>query len=99
MLVLSEEAVKNLVDIEELIQALERAHIQFSTGKAVMPVRLVVPLPEIKGRITSMPAYLGADKALGMKVVTYFPENPKQGLPTILAPFFCTAQRLENFWR
>src|SRR3970282_1587857 len=85
MLVLSEKEVQSLIDIEELIQALERAHIQFSTGKAVMPVRLVVPLPEIKGRITSMPAYLGADKALGMKVVTYFPENPQRGLPIILA--------------
>src|SRR3990172_5122434 len=92
MLVLSEKEVRRLIDIEELIQALERAHIQFSTGKAVMPVRLVVPLPEIKGRITSMPAYLGEDKALGMKVVTYFPENPKQDLPIILATVFlyCT---------
>ena len=88
MLVLSEKEVRRLIDIEELIQALERAHVQFSTGKAVMPVRLVVPLPEIKGRITSMPAYLGEDKALGMKVVTYFPENPKQGLPIILATVF-----------
>ena len=88
MLVLSEKEVRSLIDVEELIQALERAYIQFSTGKAVMPVRLVVPLPEIKGRITSMPAYLGEDKALGMKVVTYFPENPKQGLPIILATVF-----------
>jgi len=99
MLVLSEKEVRRLIDIEELIQALERAHVQFSTGKAVMPVRLVVPLPEIKGRITSMPAYLGADKALGMKVVTYFPENPKQVCRRFLPPFFSTAQRLENFWR
>jgi len=85
MLVLSEQDVQELLDIEELIQALEQAHVQFSTGKAVMPVRLVVPLPEIKGRITSMPAYLSEDKALGMKVVTYFQENPKKDLPAILA--------------
>lgn len=85
MLILSEKEIQSLVDIEELTQALERAHIQYSTGKAVMPVRLVVPLPEIKGRITSMPGYLGEDKALGMKVVTYFPENPQRGLPIILA--------------
>ncbi len=88
MLVLSEKEIQSLIDIEELIRALEKAHIQFSTGKAVMPVRLVVPLPEIKGRITSMPAYLSEDKALGMKVVTYFPENPKRGLPIILATVF-----------
>ena len=85
MLVLSEEQVRSLIDIEELITALEQAHIQYSSGKAVMPVRLVVPLPQIQGRITSMPGYLTQDKALGMKVVTYFQNNPKEDLPAILA--------------
>jgi alanine dehydrogenase len=85
MLVLSEREVKDLIDAEELIQALEQAHIQYSTGKAVMPVRLVVPLPQIEGRITSMPGYLDRDKALGMKVVTFFQKNPKQDLSAILA--------------
>lgn len=50
-----------------------------------MPVRLVVPLPQIHGRITSMPGFLNDDNALGMKVVTYFQDNPKRGLPAILA--------------
>ena len=85
MLVLSEAQVRSLIDIEELIAALEEAHIQYSTGKAVMPVRLVVPLPQIQGRITSMPGYLTEDQALGMKVVTYFQNNPEQNLPAILA--------------
>lgn len=85
MLVLSETEVKSLIDIDELIAALENAHIQYSTGHAVMPVRLVVPLPQIQGRMTSMPGFLSEDKALGMKVVTYFQNNPKRGLPAILA--------------
>lgn len=84
MLVLSKKDVQGILDIEELIQVLEQAHIQFSTGKAVMPVRQVVPLPQIKGRITCMPGYLGESNVLGMKVVTFFQENPKRGLPTIL---------------
>ncbi len=85
MLALSEKEVRGLLHIEELIDVLEQAHIQFSTGKAVMPVRLVVPLPQIKGRLTSMPAYLSEGSALGMKVVTYFQDNPGQGLAAILA--------------
>jgi alanine dehydrogenase len=85
MLILSETQVQGLIDIDELIIALERAHIQYSTGKAVMPVRLVVPLQQIDGRITTMPGFLNEDKALGMKVVTYFQNNPKQNLPSILA--------------
>ena len=85
MLLLSETQVKSLIDIDELIETLAQAHVQYSTGKAVMPVRLVVPLPDIHSRITSMPGFLNEDKALGMKVVTYFQDNPKRGLPAILA--------------
>ena len=84
MLLLSESQVQSLIDIDELIAALEKAHVQYSTDKAVMPVRLVVPLPQIHGRLTSMPGFLNEDKALGMKVVTYFQDNPKQNLPAIL---------------
>src|SRR5581483_9253803 len=39
----------------------------------------------IRGRITSMPGFLTGDQALGMKVVTYFQENPQKDLPAILA--------------
>jgi alanine dehydrogenase len=85
MLILTETQVQALIDVDELITALERAHIQYSTGKTVMPVRLVVPLPQIDGRITAMPGFLNEDRALGMKVVTYFQNNPKQNLPSILA--------------
>lgn len=84
-MVLSEKQVETLIDIDELISSLEKAHVQYSSGKAVMPVRLVVPLPQIQGRITSMPGFLNEDKSLGMKVVTYFQENPKRNLPAILA--------------
>ncbi|MBM4298270.1 MAG: ornithine cyclodeaminase family protein, partial [Deltaproteobacteria bacterium] len=85
MLILSETQVRQLLDLDELIRALADAHIQYSTGKAVMPVRLVVPLPQIQGRLTSMPGFLNEDNSLGMKVVTYFQDNPKRGLPAILA--------------
>lgn len=85
MLVISEQEVRGLIDTDELIEALEKAHSQYSTHRAVMPVRLVVPLPAIQGRITSMPGFLTDDKALGMKVVTYFQQNPKLDLPAILA--------------
>jgi alanine dehydrogenase len=85
MLVLSEKQVQSLIEIDELIAALSQAHIQYSTGKAVMPVRLVVALPDIQGRITSMPGYLTEDQALGMKVVTYFQNNPQRNIPAILA--------------
>ncbi len=81
MLVISEQQVRSLVDIDELIETLENAHIQYSSGKAIMPVRLVMPLPAIQGRITSMPGFLGVDKALGMKVISYFQSTAGKNLP------------------
>jgi alanine dehydrogenase len=85
MLILSEKQVRELLNIDDLIHALEQAHIQYSSGQAVMPVRLVVPLTPIQGRITSMPGYLNDVKGLGMKVVTYFANNASHDLPAILA--------------
>jgi len=85
MLVISENEVKDLLDLDELIAALEQAHIQFSAGSVVMPVRQVVPLPQIHGRISSMPAFMSEGKALGIKIISYFRDNPTQGLPPILA--------------
>ena len=100
MLILSEREVQSIIDIEELTAALEQAHIQYSTGDAVMPVRLVVPLPQIEGRITSMPGYLNEDKSLGIKVVTYFQNNPQKNLPAILATIMRFSRRERSTrWR
>ncbi len=35
MLILSERKVQRLLDIKELIQTLEQAHVQFAAGKAI----------------------------------------------------------------
>jgi ornithine cyclodeaminase/alanine dehydrogenase-like protein (mu-crystallin family) len=56
---------------------MERALADFSGGKAVQPVRVVVPVAEHKGFLGVMPAY---DGALGVKLVTFYPDN--QNLPT-----------------
>lgn len=76
-MILDEEAVRRLLRMEELIPAMERALTDLSTGKAVQPVRLVVPVAEHGGFFAAMPAYNGA---LGAKLVTFYPGN--RGIPT-----------------
>jgi ornithine cyclodeaminase/alanine dehydrogenase-like protein (mu-crystallin family) len=61
-----------------LIPAMERALSALSAGKAIQPVRVMVPVAEHGGFLGSMPAYAGAQ--LGAKLVTFFPGN--QGIPT-----------------
>jgi ornithine cyclodeaminase/alanine dehydrogenase-like protein (mu-crystallin family) len=75
---LDESEVGNLLDMKEVIPAIERALADFSSGKVVQPVRTVVPVMEYGGFLGVMPAYTG--DALGAKLVTFYPRNT--GMPT-----------------
>ena len=70
---LDEAAVDRLLRMEEVIPAMERALADFSSGKAVQPVRTVLPVAEHKGFLGLMPAYTGT--ALGTKLVAFYPHN------------------------
>ncbi len=85
MLILSAAQVQSLIDMGEAIDAVERALVEFSGGAAVMPVRVSTQVPSHSGLMLSMPAFLGRTDALGSKIVTVYKDNPRQGLPTILA--------------
>ena len=70
---LDEAAVDRLLRMEEVIPAMERALADFSSGKAVQPVRTMLPVAEHKGFLGLMPAYTGT--ALGTKLVAFYPHN------------------------
>lgn len=74
---LDEGAVRELLDMRDLIPSMARALADLSGGRAVQPVRTVLPVAEHKGFFGVMPAYNGA---LGAKVVTFYPHN--QGIHT-----------------
>jgi len=76
-MILDEEAVRRFLRMEDLIPAMADAVADLSSGKAVQPVRVVVPVAEYAGFLGVMPAYAGA---LGAKLVTFYPNN--QGVPT-----------------
>jgi len=77
MVFLDEGAVRRLLRMVDLIPAMEGALADLSSGNAVQPVRVVVPVKDHQGFFGVMPAY---DKALGAKLVTFYPNN--QGIPT-----------------
>jgi ornithine cyclodeaminase/alanine dehydrogenase-like protein (mu-crystallin family) len=70
--------VERLLRMEDLIPVMADALATLSAGRAVQPVRLVVPVAEHRGFFGVMPAYAGG--ALGAKLVTWYPNN--QGVPT-----------------
>src|SRR5918994_3946272 len=75
---LDETAVSHLLHMEEVIPAMEKALADFSSGKVVQPVRVMVPVAEHQGFLGLMPAYTGM--SLGVKLVAFYPQN--QGVPT-----------------
>src|SRR5664279_510674 len=76
----SEAAVREVLRYEDLIPAMERALIDFSSGKVLQPVRSILPVAQHHGFFGIMPAVYG--DIMGAKLVTLFPDNANIGLPT-----------------
>jgi len=70
--ILDEDGVRKFLRMEELIPAMARALADLSGKRAVQPVRTVVPVADHRGFFGVMPAY---NRALGAKLVTFYPEN------------------------
>jgi len=70
---LDEAAVRDVLRMEDVIEAMEKALAAFSSGRAVQPLRTVIPVDEHGGFLFVMPAYTGT--ALGAKLVTLYPGN------------------------
>jgi alanine dehydrogenase len=73
VILLSEAEVRELLDLDVLVDALADAHRELSDGKASMPPRIAA-LAERNGLLGAMPAYLPS-AGLTCKLVTLFPEN------------------------
>ncbi|MFA4016244.1 MAG: hypothetical protein RUDDFDWM_001347 [Candidatus Fervidibacterota bacterium] len=80
---ISEEEVKRLLTMQETIEAVEMAFREKALGNAVMPPKLIIPLPD--GDLRAMPAYLKGVNLAGVKVVNSHPKNRALGLPTVMA--------------
>jgi ornithine cyclodeaminase/alanine dehydrogenase-like protein (mu-crystallin family) len=86
MLFLSEEQVRKHLRLEELIPAMEKALIEFSSGKVTQPVRSVITVDPPGGFFGMMPAR--TPDGLGIKLVTFYPRNAERGIPTHMATIF-----------
>ena len=74
MIFLSEAEVRELLDLDELVDALAAAHRDLSAGEASMPPRIAAMVQERQGLLGVMPAYLPS-AGLACKLVTLFPQN------------------------
>jgi ornithine cyclodeaminase/alanine dehydrogenase-like protein (mu-crystallin family) len=72
MLVLSPDEVAQLLDVDLLLERLERAFVALSAGRASVPPRVAAFVPE-RGLLAAMPGYV--DGMLAAKLVALFPDH------------------------
>src|SRR5579864_5677862 len=80
---LDEKQVKERLRMADLIPAMEKALIDFSTGRVAQPVRQVIPVDPPGGFYGIMPAL--TPDGLGQKIVTFYPPNADKGIHTNMA--------------
>ncbi len=81
-IVISRTDVEKLLDIRACIDLMKTAHIAFSRGETVMPLRLVTRLRD-KGLHAVMPAWIDAGPVFAVKSIASFPANAARGLPIV----------------
>jgi ornithine cyclodeaminase len=74
MLVLSQAEVRELLDLDRLVDALADAHADLTAQQASMPPRIAALVQEREGLLGVMPSYLPS-AGLACKLVTLFPHN------------------------
>jgi ornithine cyclodeaminase len=73
--VISQDDVERLLPMPACIDLVERALVETSKGRAVLPLRQAVWMPDRTGMIGLMPGWLGEPASLGIKIVSIFPGN------------------------
>jgi ornithine cyclodeaminase/alanine dehydrogenase-like protein (mu-crystallin family) len=82
VLVLTRAQVEELLDLDELIEALAAAMADLSAGRASAPDRIAALVPERDGFLAAMPGYVPSAGVLMAKLVSLFPRNAGTGVPT-----------------
>jgi alanine dehydrogenase len=79
LLYLSQEDVENLLDVDDMLEAISRALVLFSSGVTSVPPRSAARTPE--GLMGVMAGYVPG-VALEVKLVSVFPGNHGHGVPS-----------------
>jgi alanine dehydrogenase len=82
---LNRKEVEKLLDMKGTLKVVEEAFRQHGLKKVQMPSKLYLYFKNHNGDLRTMPAYLEEQDITGVKIVNVHPDNPKSGLPTVMA--------------
>ena len=83
ILLLNRSQIEQLLSMDEALRAVENAFKLHAEGKAIMPPKLYLNLPEYQGDFRAMPTFV--DGSAGLKWVCVYPANSRQNLPSVMA--------------
>ena len=82
---LNRKEVESLLDMKGTLKVVEEAFRQHGLKKVQMPPKLYLYFKNHNGDLRTMPGYLEEQDITGVKIVNVHPDNPKIGLPTVMA--------------
>ncbi len=82
---LTEDHVRSVLPMADLIATMESAVARFSAGEAQQPVRTVLQVGSTRSLFALMPVAIAQPPSMGAKLVTVFNGNVARGLPSHLA--------------
>jgi ornithine cyclodeaminase len=84
MLIIDGNTVRSALPMPVAIDLMRTALRSFACGDVYQPPRVVLQPPQLSGFTFLKPAAVGGDtQSFGLKVITFFPDNPKRGIPAI----------------
>ncbi|HOW84603.1 MAG TPA: hypothetical protein P5119_04525 [Candidatus Aminicenantes bacterium] len=75
------EETKQALRMPEAVEAVRKAFIQLSSGRALVPPRTSLEIPGYRTTVLAMPAYLPDSGRAGLKLISLCDDNPAKGLP------------------
>ena len=85
ILVLNEKDMRTVLTMEEAINADKDALSIYSAGESNIPLRANLDVPEHNGQSLYMYGYAAKANALGVKIVSTYPDNIDKGIPSVPA--------------
>lgn len=85
ILVLKESKMAPIIKMSDIIEADKEALSLYSNKKADIPLRTNINVPEHNGQCLFMNGYAGPSNALGVKIVSVYPDNIDKKLTSVPA--------------
>ena len=77
---INEKQMKEIMSMKDAIEAVKEAAVAYSNGKANIPLRANLDVKKYNGNSLYMYGYVEDSNALGVKLVSVYPDNPKLGI-------------------